>query len=101
MSTTIILSVVAVAGALAFALASNAKLARIGQLTFAVGLFWIVFVLIGAQHMGVIVPFVVAAAGALTFALSKDEKLVKIGDIALAVGLFWLVAMLSGVRVHF
>jgi hypothetical protein len=39
--------VVAVVGALIFALSANGKIARMGEIAFAVGLFWLVYQLSG------------------------------------------------------
>jgi Na+/phosphate symporter len=39
--------VICVAGALLFALASNPKLARMGELAFFCGLFWLTYALTG------------------------------------------------------
>jgi hypothetical protein len=53
MATVVAPLVVCVAGALLFALSANPKLARMGELAFFVGLFWLVYWVGGkAIHFG-------------------------------------------------
>lgn len=53
MATMAVPLVVCVAGALLFALAANPKLARMGEIAFACGLFWLVYVASGhVLHLG-------------------------------------------------
>jgi hypothetical protein len=47
MGTAVAPLVVCIAGALLFALSSNGKLARMGEIGFFVGLFWLVYLLAG------------------------------------------------------
>jgi hypothetical protein len=47
MATIVAPLVVCIAGALLFALSSNGKLARMGELAFFCGLFWVVYLLSG------------------------------------------------------